>query len=66
MNNNNNNTHKNNSPTNKRQKEYKSTANIKTQSEDYFSKQKNQREPLSEVKSIYNNTHQNFFKSNVN
>ena len=63
---NNYNSQKNYNPTKKRPTEYKSTANIKTQSEDFFSKKKKPRESTSEMKPIYNNTMQNFFKPNVN
>jgi len=56
---------KNNNMTQKRIKEYKSSAIINTPSEDFFLKSKKTREATSEVKTSYNNTYQNFFKPNV-
>lgn len=55
----------NSNPNKKRPTEHISTANMKTQSEDFHSKMKKPRESTSEVKPNYNNTYQNFFKPNV-
>jgi hypothetical protein len=58
-------THINNKFTKKRFPELKSTSNVKTQSEEFFSNIKNPRETINEVKTIYNNTYQNFYQPNV-
>lgn len=59
------NTHINCNLTKKKFTELKNPSNNKTQDEDYFNKVKKVRESKSQVRPIYNNTIQNFFKTNV-